>query len=112
MTDENLKLRLLEDPDFKELCRSKNRISILLTLLTFGVYFGFIFLLAFSPAVFKHKITTNITVGIPIGIGVIVLSWVFTGIYVRWANNRYDLLVRNVKAKVANGNDADRHRTA
>ena len=73
---------------------------MILTILTLLVYYGFIFLVAFKKSVFGIKITTNITLGIPIGIGVIVASWLLTGIYVRWANNRYDTLVQSVRDKV------------
>lgn len=90
-------LHLLDDPDFKDLVARKNRISIVLTVLTLIIYYGFIFLVAFRKSVFGIKITPNITLGIPIGIGVIVASWLLTGIYVRWANTRYDTLVQNVK---------------
>jgi uncharacterized membrane protein (DUF485 family) len=91
---------LLQDPDFLELTASKTRISLVLTMLILIIYYGFIFLVAFHPHFFGRKITTNITLGIPIGIGVILASWVLTGIYVRWANNRYDTLVENVKEKL------------
>lgn len=104
MNDKHLKLELLNDPEFRQLSRSRNRICITLTVLTLIVYYGFIFLLAFNKPFFGKKITTNITVGMPIGIGVIVLSVVLTGTYVRWANKRYDLMVRNIKSRVENAN--------
>lgn len=99
MSDPAKKLHLLDDPEFKELTASRNRISIALTIATLIVYYGFIFLVAFKKEFFGMKISENITIGIPIGIGVIVASWVLTGIYVLWANARYDTLVQNVKDK-------------
>ena len=93
-------LHLLDDPEFKDLVKRQSRISIILTILTLIIYYGFIFLIAFKKSVFGIKITTNITLGIPIGIGVIVASWILTGIYVRWANTRYDTLVQKVKDKL------------
>jgi uncharacterized membrane protein (DUF485 family) len=93
-------LKLLDDPEFKDLVARKNRFTIQLTILTLIVYYGFIFLVAFKKSVFGIKITTNITLGITIGIGVILASWILTGIYVRWANTRYDVLVQNVKNKL------------
>ncbi|HLF93286.1 MAG TPA: DUF485 domain-containing protein [Planctomycetota bacterium] len=100
MTDPKSRLHLLDDPDFKELTASKTRISIILTTATLIIYYGFIFLVAFKKEFFGRKFTENIPIGIPIGVGVIVASWVLTGIYVRWANARYDTLVQNVKDKV------------
>ena len=33
------------------------------------------------------------TLGLPVGLGVIVVSWLLTGLYVRWANDAYDAAV-------------------
>ena len=99
MTD----LKLLEDPEFKDLARRKNSISLVLTIATLVVYYGFILLIAFDREFFGRSFTENIPIGIPIGVGVIVLSWVFTGIYVRWANTRYDAMVENMKRKAGHG---------
>ncbi len=94
------KHEILNDPDFKRLSRQKNRISFVLTLMELVVYFGFISLIAFNKQMLASRITENITLGIPIGIGVIIVSWIFTGIYVKWANDKYDALVERVRNKI------------
>lgn len=91
---------IFEDPDFKKLSREKNNISLILTVLELVIYFGFISLIAFNKPLLASKITENITLGIPVGIGVIVISWILTGIYIKWANEKYDSLVENVKNKI------------
>jgi uncharacterized membrane protein (DUF485 family) len=91
---------VLRDPEFQGLVRRKNGISILLTLATMAVYYGFIFLIAFGKPVLARKITENVTLGIPIGIGVILLSCLFTGVYVYWANGKYDPAVAHFKRKL------------
>lgn len=96
-------LHLLNDPEFKELAARKNRISLILTVLTLVVYYGFIGLIAFNRDAFGLRCFGRITLGIPIGIGVILLSWLFTGIYVRWANSRYDVMVENIRRKAQHG---------
>ena len=80
--------------------RRKNSVSITLTALTLIVYFGFMILLAFGQQFLATRISRSVTLGIPLGISVIVLAWIFTGIYVRWANTKYDEMVARVKAKV------------
>src|SRR5688572_9268914 len=90
---------ILEDADFKELARQKSLISLILTLLTMAAYFAFMFLIAYKKEALAAP-AANGTMGIPIGIGVIILSWIFTGIYVYWANTKYDALVEKVKQKV------------
>ena len=94
------KEEILASAEFHELMRRKNSISIILTALTLIVYFGFMLLLAFGQQILATRISRSVTLGIPLGISVIVLAWIFTGIYVRWANSKYDEMVARVKAKV------------
>lgn len=93
---------MLEDPDFKSLSSQKNSISLVLTILELVLYFGFIALIAFNKPFLSSKLGEGsaTTVGIPIAIGTIILSWVLTGIYIWWANNKYDSLVKRVKEKI------------
>lgn len=95
-----MKEKILNSPEFKAIVRSKNLISIFLTILVLFIYFGFILLLAYGKDFLSQKFYGPITVGIPIGIGVIVLSWILTGIYVAWANKSYDEKVANVREKL------------
>ncbi len=81
------------------MARAKDRVALVLTLLTLAVYFGFVFLLAFRKDVFAIRITANVPAGIPIGVGVIVASCAFTGVYVWWANGRYDAMVRTLQRR-------------
>lgn len=103
MSDPKPHLHLLDDPEFKDLARRKNSISIVLTIATLLVYYGFILLIAFNREFFGKKVSDNVPIGIPIGVGVIVFSWIFTGIYVRWANSKYDAMVENIKRKAGHG---------
>lgn len=91
---------ILNDPDFLSLVSRRNRIAWILTILELVLYFGFISLVAFNKPFLGMKLTGAITIGIPIAVGTILLSWVLTGIYIRWANQTYDALVNNIKEKV------------
>jgi uncharacterized membrane protein (DUF485 family) len=103
------RLDLLNDPEFRAMAEAKNRISTILTIVTLVIYFGFIFLVAFNKDFFGWKLPgTRITAGMPLGVGVIIASWILTGLYVRWANRRYDSMVLSIKNKVANGAAAER----
>jgi uncharacterized membrane protein (DUF485 family) len=92
--------QVLQDADFKKLASKKDSITLTLTLLTMAMYFGFIFLLAYNRDLMGRRLGSGVTLGIPLGIGVIVLAWIFTGIYVRWANSEYDDMVRRIKAHI------------
>jgi uncharacterized membrane protein (DUF485 family) len=93
---------LLNDPDFKSLVSQKNTISWILTVLELVLYFGFIALIAFNKPFLAQKLNaaTKTTIGIPIAVGTILGSWVLTGIYIFWANTKYDKMVKNLKDKV------------
>lgn len=92
--------KMLEDPEFKKLTRQKNRVSLILTIVEMIIFFGFIALLAFYKPFLGTKISGAITVGIPIAVGAIIISWVLTGVYVFWANTKYDAMVRSVRDRI------------
>jgi uncharacterized membrane protein (DUF485 family) len=99
MAEQASRTEILNDPDFKELARQKTLVSAVLTIVMLVVYLGYIGLLAFAPQVLATRVSRGISLGIPLGIGVIIVAWILTGIYVRWANTRYDELVARVRAK-------------
>lgn len=92
---------ILSDPEFKKLVAQKNAISWFLTVLQLVLYFGFISLIAFNKPYLAEKMSEGsaTTVGIPIAVGTIFLSWVLTGIYIFWANTRYDEMVRKLRER-------------
>ena len=55
-----------------------------------ALYFGFILLIAYAPALLARRLPPGLSLGILIGALVIVASWVLTWVYVRWANTHYD----------------------
>jgi uncharacterized membrane protein (DUF485 family) len=75
------------------------RIAITLTLAMMLVYFGFILLVAFDKPLLAHPIVPGLSVGILLGVLVIVTAWVLIGVYVRWANRHYDTAVANLRAR-------------
>ena len=95
-------VEILDDADFKSLHSQKNTISIILTILELVLYFGFIALIAFNKPFLAQKLNPGgaTTIGIPIAVMTIVISWVFTAIYIFWANNKYDVLVKKIKDKI------------
>ena len=81
------------NPKYLELRSKRNRIGWLLTAFMMVVYYGYIALIAFDKEFLARPIGSGVTtVGIPIGIGVIVFTIVITGIYVRRANSEFDRL--------------------
>jgi len=76
--------------EVRALAARRMRVAVVLTLLTIVAYFGFILLVAFDKARLAVLLAPGLSVGIALGAAVIVVAWVLTGIYVRWANRTYD----------------------
>ncbi len=91
---------ILESEKFKALVKKRLTVSISLTVLILVVYFGFILTIAFYKELLAVKIGEHLTVGLPIGIGIILFAWILTGIYTRWANKDYDKSVRELRNEI------------
>jgi uncharacterized membrane protein (DUF485 family) len=89
--------RITANPHFKELVSKRTSFAWLLTGAMLVIYFGFILLVAFAKDFLARHIGSNVTtIGIPIGVGVIVSAFILTGIYVRRANSQFDALTRKI----------------
>jgi uncharacterized membrane protein (DUF485 family) len=91
-------VRSIEDnPKFQELVSARKSLAWSLTALMIAIYFGFILLIAFDPKLLGTRIGDGVmTVGIPVGLFVIIAAFVLTGIYVARANATYDALTRQI----------------
>ena len=87
----------LDDPQFRDLVRRKQKLSLALTLIVFVAYFGYMGLMALAPDALSAPVGAA-TLGIPVGIGIIIFAWILTGVYVQWANGAYDAMVARVRA--------------
>ena len=94
--------RIEANPKYHELKRKRNAFGWLLTAMMLVVYFGYIALIAFNKPFLAQPIGSGVTtLGIPIGMGVIIFTIVITGIYVRRANSEYDQLTREILEEAA-----------
>lgn len=87
---------------FRELVEKRQRFAFLLSIIMLVIYVGFILLIAFAPHWLGTPLHagTTVTRGIPIGIGVILISFVLTAIYVWRANSEFERLTRAVLSEV------------
>jgi len=91
-------LEIEKNPKFQELVATRKSLGWSLSVLMLAIYFGFILLVAFDKSFLGQPISGEgvTTIGIPIGLAVIVSAFVLTGIYVVRANARYDELTRQI----------------
>src|SRR3990167_3071763 len=89
--DDTVIQRILKNPQYQELKAKRSRFGWWLTLAMMVVYYGFILLVAFNKEFLSQRLGDGVmTIGIPIGFGVIVFTIVITAIYVRRANTEFD----------------------
>ncbi|MDO9164560.1 MAG: DUF485 domain-containing protein [Rhodoferax sp.] len=89
--------KIQKNPKYLELRKKRNRIGWSLTLLMMVVYYGYIALIAFNKPFLAQPIGAGvISLGIPIGMGVIVFTVLITAIYVRRANSEFDTLTTEI----------------
>jgi len=95
--DDDLTARIVNDPRYQELKSRRSRFGWWLTAAMLIVYYGFILLVAFDKPLLATRLGSGVTtIGMPLGLGVIVFTIVITGIYVRRANNEYDDLTDRI----------------
>jgi uncharacterized membrane protein (DUF485 family) len=89
--------RISANPKYLELKRKRNVFGWTLTLAMMVVYYGYIALIAFNKPFLSQPLGTGVTtIGVPIGMGVIVFTILITGYYVRRANSEFDALTRAI----------------
>jgi len=99
---DNMVARIQANPKYQELRSKRSAFGWWLTLLMMVVYYGYIALIAWNKPFLSQPIGTGVTtIGVPIGMGVIIFTVVITGIYVRRANSEFDKLTREILEDVA-----------
>ncbi len=101
MTDKVV-ARILANPKYQELKRKRTSFGWWLTLVMMVVYYGYIALIAWDKPFLAQPLGAGVTsLGIPIGMGVIIFTIIITGIYVRRANGEFDQLTREILEDVS-----------
>ena len=93
--------KIQRHPKYQELRAKRNPLGVVLTILMLVVYYGYIGLIAFDKPFLAKPIGAGVTsLGIPIGMGVIIFTIAITVYYVRIANNKFDALTEEIMKDV------------
>ena len=92
--------RVLESAEFSLLIRRRWTVSLVLTACLFLLYYGFILLVGLNKPFLATRIGDVVTLGIPLGMAVIVGAWALTALYVLWANRRWDADARRLRDRL------------
>lgn len=97
----DLAQRIAAHPKYQELKSKRTSFGWALTIAMLVVYYGFILLVAFNKEFLSQKLGAGVmTMGMPIGLGVIVFTIVITAIYVKRANSEFDALSDDINKAV------------
>lgn len=101
--DKNMVEKIKSNSSYKKLVSQRSAFAWKLTITILVVYYAFILLIAFSPETLGAKLVAGgmATVGIPVGVAIIIFAFILTGIYVKRANSEFDGLLDQVKKDIA-----------
>jgi uncharacterized membrane protein (DUF485 family) len=90
--------KIMEDPRYIDLVRRRARLAWTLSVIVCVMFYGFILMIAFTPGILTAPIAAGsvIPVGLPMGVGVILVSCLLTGIYVYEANSVFDPIFEQI----------------
>nr|WP_321266140.1 DUF485 domain-containing protein [uncultured Sulfurimonas sp.] len=94
--------KIKNNPDYQELVSKRSGFAIKLSIAMLVVYFTFILTIAFNPSALGAPLSPDsvTTVGIPIGIAIIIFAFILTGIYTKRANGEFDNLSNKIKESI------------
>lgn len=79
------------DPRYEALVARRSQLGWTLSAIIFIAFVGYLLLIAFHPALLAMPVGAGVTsLGIPLGLGLILLAIALTGLYVRQANRHHD----------------------
>ena len=94
--------KILRNPRFQQLVRRRSSFAWTLAAIMLGIYLSFILAVAFAPALMAIKLGGGVTsLGIVLGLVVILAAFLLTGIYVWRANTQFDDLTRDLRTEIA-----------
>lgn len=89
--EEALIAAVAADARYQALVRRRARLGWWLSAVIFGSFVGYLLLIAFDKALLAAPIGHGVTsIGIPVGLGLILLAIALTGAYVLHANRHHD----------------------
>ena len=89
--DEEIVAAVAADPRYIALVARRTRLGWLLSAVIFLAFVAYLLLIAFDKTLLGSPIGNGVTsVGIPVGLGLILLAIALTGVYVAHANRHHD----------------------
>ncbi len=93
-------LEVQKSQEFLDLRSRFRRFVFPVTGLFLGWYFLYVLLAAFAPVFMSHKLVGNLNVGLFLGLGQFVSTFVITMVYARWADKHFDPVADKLRAEI------------
>ncbi len=93
--------KIVANPKYQQLVSTRSRFGWTLAVIMLVVYYGFTAIIAFDKELFHQRLGEGVmTLGIPVGFGIILFTIIITGVYVRRANTEFDALTDQIVEEV------------
>jgi uncharacterized membrane protein (DUF485 family) len=90
--------RMRANPKFLELVSRRERFAWTLAAIVLTMFYGFVMVVAFSPASLGKPIAEGsmVTVGVAVELFMFIFFWALTAVYVRRANTEFDAMTQEI----------------
>lgn len=97
--------RIMHHPQFQQMAKKKTSIGMIFSIITLIVWFGYLLLVGFDPAMFAAPLSSSSTtpIGFYIVMGIMIFVPLITWLYVRKANGEFDTMTRQVIDDITSG---------
>lgn len=95
--------RVQRSPEFQDLRRRFRNFVFPMTALFLAWYFLYVLLANYAQEFMSQRVVGNITVGLLLGLGQFVSTFVITMAYARWANQKQDAVAENLREHIESG---------
>jgi uncharacterized membrane protein (DUF485 family) len=95
--------RVQRSPEFQDLRRRFRNFVFPMTAFFLAWYFLYVLLANYASEFMGQRVTGNITVGLLLGLGQFVSTFVITMTYARWANQKQDAVAENLREHIESG---------
>lgn len=99
--------RVQRSAEFQDLRRRFRRFVFPLTALFLVWYFLYVLLANYAHGLMSTRVAGNVTVGLLLGLGQFVSTFVITMAYARWANQKQDPVAERLREHIESGTVLD-----
>ena len=92
---------MLANPKFRALVKARSTLGWSLTAVMLVIYYSFILLIAFDKGFLSQVVAGSVTsMGIALGLGVLLTAFVLVAVYVAVANTKFDRMTAELRREV------------